>query len=188
MTQQVDRTFDGETESFEDVVLPHLGAAYRFARGLMRNEQDAEDAVQDAALRALRHFRTFGGGNARAWFLTIVRNTCCDRRRGGFEGRTDPFDEELHSGRHTRSDPEAVLLAADTAALITRVLRDLPARSRELLTRRELESLSYRELADVMGIPMGTVMSGLSRARDAFRHALDNELNSCPRPPMHTPS
>lgn len=188
MTQRVDRTFARETESFEDVVLPHLGAACRFARRLMRNEQDAEDAVQEAALRALRHFRTFAGGNARAWFLTIVRNACCDRRRGAFEGQTDPFDEELHSGRRTKSDPEAVLLAADAAALITRVMGYLPARSRELLTRRELESLSYRELADVMGMPMGTVMSGLSRARDAFRHALDNELNSGPRPASHTPS
>ena len=178
MTQRVHRSVRDKTERFEDVVLPHLDAAHGLARWLMRNEQDAEDAVQDAALRAFRYFRTFTGGNGRAWFLTIVRNTCCDLHGGCLEGQTEPFDEELHSSKGTQSDPEAVLFDTDTAARITRAMGHLPTRSRELLARRELEGLSYRELAHVMGIPIGTVMSGLSRARDAFRHAFGHELSA----------
>jgi len=178
MTQKIHHLVGDKTERFEDVVLPHLDAAHGLARWLTRNEQDAEDAVQDAALRALRYFRTFTGGSGRAWFLTIVRNTCCDLHGGCLEGRTEPFDEELHSSGGTLSDPEAALSDTDTAALIARAMSGLPARSRELLTRRELEGLSYRELAHVMGIPIGTVMSGLSRAREAFRHALGDDVSA----------
>lgn len=178
MTQKVYQPVGDQTERFEDVVLPHLDAAHGLARWLMRNEQDAEDVVQDAALRAFRYFRTFTGGNGRAWFLTIVRNTCCDLRGGCVDGQTEPFDEELHSSGGTLSDPEAMLCDADTAALITRAMGHLPFPSRELLTRRELEGLSYRELAHVMGIPIGTVMSRLSRARGAFHRALGHELSS----------
>jgi RNA polymerase sigma-70 factor (ECF subfamily) len=163
-------------ESFDEVVLPHLDAAYRLARWLMRNEHDAEDAVQEASLRAFRYFRTFTGGNGRAWFLRIVRNTCSDWRGHGFRALTDPFDEEQHSGARSTSDPETLLLQTDHVTLIDRAMRNLPDRVRELLVLRELEGLSYRELADVMGIPIGTVMSGLSRARQAFRSALDNQL------------
>ncbi len=85
-------------ESFDDVVLPHLDAAHRLARWLMRNEHDAEDVVQEASLRALRYFRTFTGGNGRAWFLSIVRNTSCRWRSRGVQTPTDMFDEEQHSG------------------------------------------------------------------------------------------
>jgi RNA polymerase sigma-70 factor (ECF subfamily) len=162
--------------SFEEVVLPHLDAAYRLARWLMRNGHDAEDVVQDASLRALRYFRTFTGGDGRAWFLRIVRNTCHSSHGHRFDTLTDPFDEEQHSSTRSAFDPETLLLHIDDAALIERAMRGLPARFRELLVLRELEGLSYRELADVLGIPIGTVMSGLSRARQAFRGALDNEL------------
>jgi RNA polymerase sigma-70 factor, ECF subfamily len=161
-------------DSFEDVVLPHLDAAYRLARWLMRNEHDAEDAVQEASLRAFRYFRTFTGGNGRAWFLRIVRNTC-SRWRGRRVDTFDAFDEERHGHLQPAADPEALLLRTDVTAIIEQALRGLPDRYRELLVLRELEGLSYRELADVLGIPMGTVMSGLSRARQAFRGALTDQ-------------
>jgi RNA polymerase sigma-70 factor (ECF subfamily) len=166
-------------ESFEEVVLPHLDAAYRLARWMTRNEHDAEDVVQEASLRAFRYFRTFAGGNGRAWFLRIVRNTCHGghRRIGTL---SDPFDEERHSARQTASDPEALLLRTDTADLIERAIGSLPDRFRELLILREMEGLSYRELADVMEIPIGTVMSGLSRAREALRGAVGDELMRTP--------
>ena len=162
-------------ETFEDVVLPHLDAAYRLARWLVRNDHDAEDVVQEAALRALRYFRTFGGGNGRAWFLRIVRNTC----HGGWKpirALTDPFDEERHSAAQSSNSPEALMLRTDTAARIERAISSLPDRFRELVVLREIEGLSYRELADVMDIPIGTVMSGLSRAREALRGALGDDF------------
>jgi RNA polymerase sigma-70 factor (ECF subfamily) len=160
------------SESFDEVVLPHLDAAYRLARWLMRNEHDAEDAVQEASLRALRYFRTFSGGNARAWFLRIVRNTCCGRQVAGFVALTDPFDEEQHSRIQPASDPETLLLQTATVTMIERTIRNVPDRFRELLVLRELEGLSYKEIAEATGVPMGTVMSRLSRARRAFRGAL----------------
>jgi RNA polymerase sigma-70 factor, ECF subfamily len=162
--------------TFDDVVLPHLDAAYRLARWLTRNEDDAEDVVQEAALRALRYFQTFAGGNGRAWFLRIVRNTCWGRRHQHVEAPTDTFDEEQHSGARPASDPETLLLRTDDVTLIERAMRNVPDRFRELLVLRELEGLSYRELADVMGIPIGTVMSSLSRGRQALRGALDSLL------------
>jgi RNA polymerase sigma-70 factor (ECF subfamily) len=162
--------------SFDDVVLPHLDAAHRLARWLMRNQYDAEDVVQEASLRAFRYFRTFTGGDGRAWFLRIVRNTCAGWRGRRLEALTDPFDEQQHRSDRAASDPETLLLQTDDASLIERAMRSLPGRFHQLLVLRELEGLSYRELADVMGIPMGTVMSSLSRARLALRRALDNEL------------
>jgi RNA polymerase sigma-70 factor, ECF subfamily len=165
-------------ECFEDVVLPHLGAAHRLARWLMRNEHDAEDVVQEASLRALRYFRTFNGGNGRAWFLRIVRNTCSGWRGHRVHALTDAFDEEQHSSTRATPDPEMLLLRSDTAAVIDHAMDLLPDRLREMLILRELEGLSYREMADVMGIPIGTVMSGLSRARQAFRVSLIDKLNA----------
>jgi RNA polymerase sigma-70 factor, ECF subfamily len=166
--------------TFDEVVLPHLDAAYRLARWLTRNEHDAEDIVQDAALRAIRYIRTFSGGNARAWFLRIVRNTYYSSRgRRPGAPALDVFDEAQHSGQIGPQDPmdaEHLLLRADNAVLIERAMKDLPERFRELLVLRELEDLSYQELAEVLAIPIGTVMSGLSRARHAFRLALSREL------------
>ena len=161
---------------FEEIVLPHLDAAYRLARWLVRNEHDAEDIVQEASLRAFRYFRTFSGGNGRAWFLTIVRTTTWGWRRRGFQAPTDAFDEQHHSRARPMSDPEAVLLHTDDVALIEGAMCNLPEGFRELLVLRELKDLSYRELADVMEVPIGTVMSRLSRARQAFRVALNHEL------------
>ena len=176
---------DGAT--FEEVVLPHLDAAYRLARWLVRNEHDAEDVVQEASLRAFRYFRTFAGGNGRAWFLRIVRNTCCGWRGRRVQALTDLFDEEQHSSARPASDPEALLLHIDDVMLIERTLSSLPDRFREVLVLRELEDLSYREMADVMGIPIGTVMSSLSRARRALRSALNNELKQSGTPTRRHP-
>ena len=173
--------------SFDNTVLPHLDTAYRLARWLMRNEHDAEDVVQEASLRAFRYFRTFSGGDGRAWFLRIVRNTCIGWRGQGIQALTDPFDEEQHSSARPASDPEALLLHTDDAALIKRALTNVTDRFRELLVLRELEGLSYKEVADVMDIPIGTVMSGLSRARRALRSALDKELQQ-PATPKRTDS
>jgi RNA polymerase sigma-70 factor (ECF subfamily) len=169
-------------QSFDEVVLPHLNAAYRLARWRLRHEQDAEDVVQEALLRAFRYFGTFTGGNGRAWFLRIVRNTCCGWRDGSFHAVTDLFDEALHSTVRPAFDPEALLLHTDDVALIERAMSHLPDRFREVLVLRELEGLSYRELAGVMGIPMGTVMSSLSRARQAFRGAVNNQLRQSGMP------
>jgi RNA polymerase sigma-70 factor (ECF subfamily) len=163
---------------FETVVLAHLDAAYRLARWLLRNEANAQDAVQDACLRALRYFHTFGGGNGRAWFLRIVRNVCWQSRTPALAGRIEAFDEERHSAGHEAYDPEARLMRIDDIALIDRALGHLSGRFRELLVLRELEGLSYQELSEVLGIPIGTVMSGLSRSRQALRAALDREQQS----------
>ena len=163
-------------ETFETVVLPHLDAAHRLARWLVANEHDAEDAVQEACLRALRYFGTFSGVNSRAWFLRIVRNTCYRWHSRTRPLAIDVFDEEQHSAAMLPMDPETLLLHAADAALIEHAMRELPPRLRELLVLRELEGLSYLELADMLEIPIGSVMSGLSRARQAFRRSLEARL------------
>jgi RNA polymerase sigma-70 factor (ECF subfamily) len=161
--------------SFDEAILPHLHAGRALARWLMRNDDDAEDVVQEASLRALRYFGTFDGGDGRAWFLRIVRNTCWSWHQRTAPP-TDAFDEELHSSVQPAFDPEALALRTDDGRLIEHALSGLPDRFRELLVRREFDGLSYRELADAMDVPIGTVMSGLSRAREAFRVALTREL------------
>jgi len=167
----------GLGDTFDEVVVPHLAAARRLARWLTRNEHDADDVVQEASLRAFQYFRSFTGGNGRAWFLTIVRNTCADWRGRSANGRSDPFDEEQHStAQAVTADPEVLALQADDAALIARALRNLPDRFHQVLALREIEGLSYRELADAIGIPIGTVMSRLARAREALRAELGDQL------------
>jgi RNA polymerase sigma factor (sigma-70 family) len=173
-------------DTFDDVVVPHLAAARRLARWLTRNEHDADDVVQEASLRAFRYFRSFTGGNGRAWFLAIVRNTSADWRRRSANQCGDPFDEEQHGNAHAvTADPELLALQADDAALIARALRNLPDRFHQVLALREIEGLSYRELADAIGIPIGTVMSRLARAREALRAELGDQLTRgvTPSPP-----
>jgi len=174
---------ESQATTFDAVVLPHLEAGRRLARRLTRNQHDAEDAVQDAFLRALRYFGTFSGGDGRAWFLRIVRNTCYGWYRKGLQVSMGPFDEEQHSGAQPQSDPEAILLRTDDATSIARAMSRLPDPLHQILVLRELEGLSYRELAEVVGIPVGTVMSRLSRARVALRDALGSELAQ-PRMPL----
>jgi len=158
--------------TFDDIVVPHLGAAGRVARWLLRNEADAEDAVQEASLRALRYFRTFTGGSGRAWFLQIVRNVCMLRLDRGVRDVTDEFNEEHHTDEHPTRNPEAIALRNEDARLITTAMAKLSGRARELLVLRELKGLSYREVADTMALPIGSVMSGLSRARHALRQSI----------------
>ncbi len=153
--------------SFEEVVLPHLDAAFNYARWLTRNEADAEDVVQDAYVRAFKFFSSFRGDDARSWLLTIVRHTWYGRfpRRAADVSvvRTDensdgPPDESLN--------PEALVLQQETVERVRRALEGLPADFREVLVLRELEGLSYKEIAAVVTIPIGTVMSRLARGRE----------------------
>ena len=157
------------------------------ARWLLYREEDADDAVQEASLRALRYFHTFVGGNGRAWFLRIVRNVCSHHHVAIPGSPAEPFDEEQHSGDHVQGDPERALIQNDHAILVNRAINKLPVRSRELLRLRELDGLSYRELADAVGIPIGTVMSGLSRARQAFRGAVEDEITPVSQRPSLPP-
>ena len=151
----------------------HLDAAYNLARWLMHDETEAEDMVQEAYLRIASHFAGFGGGDGRAWLLTIVRNSCYDRlRQKGASDRNTDFDEELHSGGRPAPNPETVLLLAERSEMVKKSLAELPAEYREVLILRELEQLSYREIADVAGIPLGTVMSRISRARQLLQRTL----------------
>jgi RNA polymerase sigma-70 factor, ECF subfamily len=178
------KAMDGD-KSFDEVVLPHLAAARRLARWLVRNEDDAEDVLQEASLRAFRYFRTFSGGDGRAWFLSIVRNTCRGWHGRPVNAASDPFDEEQHSSLRSEFDPETLLHHSDEAALIEHAMRRVPDRTRRLLVLREVEGLSYRELADVMRLPMGTVMSRLSRARVAFRGAMTATMEQYGIPQRH---
>jgi len=165
---------DAEIGSFDEIILPHLDGAYNFARWLVRNSDDAEDVVQEACLRAFRYFGTFRGGNARAWLLRIVRTTSFSwlQKNRGRQLETE-FDEEIHRGGGEDLDPETLLLQRGNTQLVDQAMRQLPDRLREVLVLRELEGLSYKEIADVVGIPMGTVMSTLSRARERLHRLSD---------------
>src|SRR6266545_717572 len=156
---------------FEAVVLPHLDAAYTLARYLMRNAQDAEDVVQDACLRALKYFEGFRGEeatSARAWLLTIVRNTAHSwRKRHRPDALAVEFDETEHS--------DAVVHDPEAKETLGRALDRLAPEFREVIVLRELQGLSYKEISDVTGVPVGTVMSRLSRGRARLQEALREE-------------
>ncbi len=158
---------------FEQVVLPHMDAAYNLARWLTHNDQDAQDVVQEAYLRAFRFFEGFRGGDSRTWLLAIVRNTCFTwLQQNRAPGPTAEFDEETHSAESAAATPETLLLQTANTELVRQALEELPAQFREVLVLRELEGLSYKEIADVAGIPIGTVMSSLARARKRLRESL----------------
>lgn len=161
-------------------LLHHLDAAYNLARWLTRDDHDAEDIVQEACMRAYRSFPTFTVGNGRAWLLTIVRNCSYDLlRRNGTRSRDDTFDEEVHTMSTTSAcNPEAALLREERAELVRNALTDLPPEHREILILREMEELSYSEIASTMGVPLGTVMSRLSRARDRLRRNLASQADA----------
>jgi RNA polymerase sigma-70 factor (ECF subfamily) len=153
---------------FEKSVLPHLDAAYNLARWLTRNDHDAQDVVQEAYLRAFRSFDGFRGDNARPWLLAIVRNTCYtwlkQHRRAEVEV---PYDDEMHGGEDSALDvnPEAILARRDDVRLVDEALQQLPVGYREVVVLRDIEDLSYKEIALVAGLPIGTVMSRLARGR-----------------------
>jgi len=166
-----------ELARFEAAVLPHLDAAYTLARYLMRDRHDAEDAVQDAYLRALRHFGGFRGGDGRAWLLAIVRNTCHTLLRQRSRGALDTeFSEELHSDAVDVDDPETAALRGVAQESVQRALDRLPDEFREIIVLRELQGLSYKEISAVANIPVGTVMSRLARARQRLQRALGPDL------------
>lgn len=152
---------------FARIALPHLDAAFALARWLVRDRAAAEDVVQDAMVRALTYFASFRGGDARAWLLRIVRNTAYDRLarlRGAKEDALDPDGQ--HADLATpEADPEADFAAGEDRARLRAALAALPAELRECLVLRELEEMSYRDIARVTEVPVGTVMSRLFRAR-----------------------
>ena len=149
---------------FEEMVLSHLDAAYNLARWLMRNDEDAHDVVQESYLRALRFFDGYRGGDAKAWLLAIVRNTCrtwhSKRNRDAV-----PFDEVEHSESCPGQNQEQQTARGEQMDALRICIELLPADFREVLVMRELEEMSYREIADATGLALGTVMSRLSRAR-----------------------
>jgi RNA polymerase sigma factor (sigma-70 family) len=158
---------------FEDAVLPHLNAAFNLARWLTRSTQDAEDLVQEAYLRAFKSFQGFRGGDDRAWLLTIVRNTCYTWLRGNrAQELTVAFDEEAHTREDASSDPEALLLESIDRQSLKQALEELPVEFREVIVLRELEGMSYKEIAHLVGVPVGTVMSRLARARQRLQQRL----------------
>jgi len=164
--------------NFEESVLPHLDAAYNLARWLTRNDQDAQDAVQEACLRAFRFFPSFHGGDARAWLMKIVRNACYTWLHANRPlQEAAEFDENLIPPDCCAPNPEEVLLQDDSGTLVRKALENLPPNFREVLILRELEGMSYREIATITGIPAGTVMSSLSRGRDRLRQALISLIN-----------
>jgi RNA polymerase sigma-70 factor (ECF subfamily) len=156
---------------FEQAVLPHLDAAYNLARWLVRDDADAQDVVQEAALRAFKFFGGFRGGDGRAWLLAIVRNVCHTwLRRNRARDLMTPLDEEAHGDGG--DDPETILLGSVEAQALKRALEELPAEFREVLILREMEGLSYKEIAGVADVPVGTVMSRLARARKRLQQRL----------------
>jgi len=158
---------------FEETVLPHLDAAFNYARWLAKNEAEAEDVVQDACVRAVRFFSSLRDGDARAWLLTIVRNTWYSRvsRRGATtEGGLDPSADQRPDGA---LDPEERLLQQHTVERVRAAIEQLPVDYREALVLREMEGLSYKEIAAVLHVPIGTVMSRLARARERLLAVLE---------------
>jgi RNA polymerase sigma-70 factor (ECF subfamily) len=158
--------------SFADLFLPHLDAAYNLARWLTRDDQDAEDLVQESYLRAWKAFDGFRGGDARAWLLRIVRNTCYTWLRRNRSNEWTTFDERVHSTANAASEPETTLARSFDGTLIQGAMQRLPPQLREVIALREFEALSYREIATVSGVSVGTVMSRLSRARRRMQKAL----------------
>jgi RNA polymerase sigma-70 factor, ECF subfamily len=159
-----------------DLTLPHLDAAYNLARWLMGSDQDAADVVHTAFLRAARYVHTYAGGNARAWWLSIVRNCCLAtfsaRRRNEISLDAMDAQHEEAASESFSHDLEMQLHLSQCAALVLKELQGLPIEFREVLVLRELEDCSYREMADILSVPIGTVMSRLARARSLMKKAL----------------
>jgi len=166
---------------FEHTIVPHLDAAYNLARWLVRNPQNAEDVVQEACLRAIRFFGGYQGGDARAWLLRIVRNTAytfLEKNRPA--ELAEEFNETLHVDR--KPDAETLAIRAAEATQLQEALEQLPVRFREVVILREMEGMSYKQIAEVMGIPMGTVMSSLARARERRKELLTERPGSSEGP------
>lgn len=168
----------GTTRSFDTLVLPHLDAGYNLARWLLRDEAGAEDVLQDAALRAFRHLDTLRGESARPWFLRIVRHACYTHltEKQGLSELSGLDEDELENLQMAQglmaSDPADIVARQHEQARVDAAIRALSPPLREVIVLREIEGLDYAEIASVAAIPIGTVMSRLSRARDKLRAAL----------------
>jgi RNA polymerase sigma-70 factor, ECF subfamily len=160
-----------ERARFEQLVLPHVDAAFNLARWVLRGRNDAEDVAQEALLRAYRFFRGFNGTDARAWLLQIVRNACYSwlEKNRPMDLSTE-FDEQLYP--QSSASPEALAIAGDDKQRLTQAVEALPPRFREVLVLRELEGCSYKEIASITSMPIGSVMSALSRARQRLQQSL----------------
>lgn len=162
-----------EVERFERIVLPHLDDAYTLARYLLRDEHDAQDAVQDAVLRALRYFETYRDGDARAWLLAIVRNCCLTwHRRQRYDRATVPLLETEVADISGGWETDARAIARSEREALQRAVAALPVEFREVIVLREVQELSYKEISAVVGVPIGTVMSRLARGRKRLAAAL----------------
>jgi len=166
-------------QTFEEVVLPHLDAAFNYARWLTKNDADAEDVVQDAYVRALRFFSSLRSDDARAWLFTIVRNTWYGR----FPQATGAHQPTVYGDmKHDRPDegldPEALAMQQQAVEKVKRAVQELPSDFREVIILREIEEMPYDSIASIMQIPIGTVMSRLSRARSMLRTALEATLGT----------
>ena len=159
---------------FDRVALPHIDAAYNLARWLTRHDQDAEDIVQEAYLRAFQFFRSFEGDTGRPWMLQIVRNTCYTFLAKERDREPAPAtDQTLRAVASIEADPATVLEQGEDVQQLMQAIDGLPVEYREVILLRELEELSYKEIAKIVGIPLGTVMSRLARAREKLHEVLD---------------
>jgi RNA polymerase sigma-70 factor, ECF subfamily len=164
---------------FETAVLPHLSSAYNLARWLTRGDADAQDIVQEAILRAWKFFGGYRGGDGRSWLLAIVRNCCATwRDRNRFADSATPFDEERHTAEEDSRDPEALATIRIDLQRLRSALEGLAPHLREVMILREQEGFSYKEIASIVGAPIGTVMSRLARARSRLLRILAGEGES----------
>ena len=159
---------------YEQLIVPHLDAAYNLARWMVKNDADAEDLVQDACVRALKFLETFRGVNARSWLLSIVRNTCYSwlRQKSSGERQYVEFNEEVHGRPEDSPDPATLTEQQLNWEMLKKALEEIPDEFREVLILRELEECSYKEIAEITGVPLGTVMSRLARARTHLHRKL----------------
>jgi RNA polymerase sigma factor (sigma-70 family) len=159
---------------FEQTILPHLDAAYNLARWIINNDQDVEDIVQESFLRTYKYFTSFQGGSGRSWLLTIVRNMCYTwLQQNRAQKMMVDLDDELACDEKDPGNPDLFLQVKSDHQQVALALEKLPAEYRELIVLRELEEMSYKEMAMIAGIPIGTVMSRLARARAQLRECLD---------------
>jgi RNA polymerase sigma-70 factor (ECF subfamily) len=177
---------DDKRRRFELQVLPHLDAAYTFARWLSRSPADADDVLQESVLRAFRAFDALRGSDAKAWLLAIVRNCHFTALKQSHRRSFVPLPEEHdaqdgHAMIATTPDPESASIRSDEARTLDRLMSEMPAEYREVLILREIEDLSYREIAAVTDVPMGTVMSRLARARAALKAQWLQKVEGEPR-------
>ena len=164
---------------FDAIVAPHMDAAFNYARWLTKNDADAEDVLQDAAIRALRFLPSLRNDDARPWLLAIVRNTWYGRlAQQGAADRTKVYDEMTDPRRDEQLGPEALIVQQQTVEQVQRAVETLPVEFREVIVLRELEGLSYKEIAAIAGVPIGTVMSRLSRGRERLLALLDPALTN----------